>query len=106
MKYTPQQFSDLYSTKVGQDIWKCLNEHDNIIRMETASLLKRPAVEPMSEILVDRFDKDVREDRTKQMIGHMVRQIMEDRGFALNAHNIVIRFGDLFSRGSRYKRSN
>ena len=105
MNYTAQQFSDLFNKKPGQEIWKCLNEHDNIIRMETASLLKRPAVEPMSEILVERFGAIVREDRTKQMIGHMVRQVMENRGFALNAHNIVIRFGDLFSRGSRYKRS-
>lgn len=105
MNYNSQQFSDLFNSKFGQDVWKCLNEHDNIIRMETASLLKRPAVEPLSEILVDKFGDDVREDRTKQMIGHMVRQIMEARGFAFNAHNIVIRFGDLFSRGSRYKRS-
>ena len=105
MNYNPQQFSDLFKKKIGQDIWKCLNEHDNIIRMETASLLKRPAVEPLSEILVDEIGDDVREDRTKQMIGHMVRQIMEAREFAFHRHNIAIRFGDLFSRGSRYIRT-
>ena len=104
MNYNSQQFSDLFNKKQGQDIWKCLNEHDNVIRMETASLLRRPAVEPLSEILVDKFGDSIREDRTKQMIGHMVRQIMENKKFMLDAQNIVIRFGDLFSRASRYKR--
>jgi len=101
--YISNQFSNLYNTPFGREIWDFLNEHDNIIRMETASNLLRPAVEPLSKLLVKRFGSKIREDRVKQMIGHMVRQIMEDRNYKIVSNNIKIRFGDLFTRASKYK---
>ena len=72
--------------------------------METASDLQRPAVEPLSEVLLKRFGAKVKDDRTKQMIGHMVRQIMESLNYEHFSNNIKIRFGSVFSRASRYSR--
>ena len=105
LTYNPNQFSNIYNTPFGKDIWKFLNEHDNIIRMETASDLLRPAVEPLSKLLVSNFGKPIREDRTKQMIGHMVRQIMEARNYRIVSNSIKIRFGDLFNVASKYTRN-
>ena len=102
--YTPNQFSDLYNSSFGKEIWKFLNEHDNIIRMITASDLQRPAVEPLSEVLLDRFGKNIKQDRIKQMIGHMVRQIMESLNYELASGNIKVRFGSVFNRASKYSR--
>jgi hypothetical protein len=36
-------------------------------------------------------------EQKKQMIGHMVRQIMEAQNYRLVSNSIKIRFGDLFN---------
>jgi len=38
------------------------------------------------------------------MIGHMTRQVMEARGFAIDAQGVRVRTGGLFVRATRYKR--
>lgn len=103
-QYDPGRFSDLAETTIGQELWAFLNEHDNLIRMDTASELGRPAVEALATRLVERFGDQVRENRIKQMVGHMARQIMEGRGFALYTQGVKVRTGDLFSTASRYHR--
>jgi hypothetical protein len=70
--------------------------------METASELGRPAVEPLSRLLLKKFGKQIRNDRVKQMIGHMTRQVMESEGFSLHTQNLNVRTGGLFSKASRY----
>ncbi len=102
MKYKPNHFLNPFDKPIGPKIWEFLTREDNLIRLETASELKRPAVEAISTRLVKKFGDEVRQDRIKQMIGHMTRQIMEARGFALTGQNFKIRVGDLFSRGSKY----
>jgi len=102
--YEPGRFIDLAETPLGLDLWSFLNEPDNVLRMETASELRCPAVEPLAERLVARFGEPVRAHRVKQMIGHMARQVMRRRGFALDRQGVRVRTGDLFSRGSCYQR--
>nr|WP_306263365.1 hypothetical protein [Pararhizobium sp. IMCC3301] len=101
--YNPDRFNSTYETKNGEEIWAFLNEHDNIIRMETATYLARPAVEPLSPKLKAKFGDDITEDRVKQMIGHMVRQIMEKRGYHHDQNAVRIsRALNIFTRASRY----
>jgi hypothetical protein len=102
--FEPGRFSDVHDTKLGRDILKFLGDHDNLIRMETASELSRPAVEPLADRFIARFGDDVRDDRVKQFIGFATRQVMEARGFRLDAKGIKVRVGDLFSVASRYRR--
>lgn len=102
--YNAGHFADVAQTDLGKQVWSWLNEHDNVIRMETASELGRPAVEPLATRLVAHFGQPVREDRIKQMIGHMVRQLLEARGFSLHGQGVKVRLGDLFSVASKYKR--
>lgn len=104
MQYDPKNFADLANTPMGKDIWGVLTEHDNIIRLETATDLRCPAVEGVARELVRRFGDDVRQRRVKQMIGHMTRQILEARGFRLDAQLVKVKTSDLFSTGSRYTR--
>ena len=80
MKGSAQNFRDLYETEVGGELWGFLTRPDNVLRMETASQLERAALEPLASGLVTEFGDEVRDDRTKQMLGHMTRQIMEARG--------------------------
>ncbi|MFI5020556.1 MAG: hypothetical protein ACHQRJ_02735 [Alphaproteobacteria bacterium] len=97
-------FRQLAQTALGKTLWQFLNEHDNVIRMETATYLERPAVQPLSPGLLVRFGDEVRQDRVKQMIGRMVRQIMEPRGYHIDRQNVRIpATGDqMFASGTRY----
>jgi hypothetical protein len=105
LAYDPGRFADVADTPLGRRLWKFLLEPENVLRLEVASELRHPAVEGIAERLLERFGDDVRPDRVKQLVGHMVRQVLEARGFALDAQNLRTRFGaGLFSRASRYRR--
>jgi hypothetical protein len=101
--YKAGVFAALYESEIGQRIWQHLNERDNLVRMETATALERPAAEGIEEPLLREFGEQVLNDRTKQMIGHMIRQIMEDRGYVIDVQNVKITTGAPFSRATRYK---
>lgn len=103
MQYNADRFSSTFEKEAGAVIWEFLTGRENIIRMETATYLSRPAIEPMSPLLVQRFGHKVSSDRIKQMMGHMVRQIMEQRGYRLQQGNVKITSDEnIFSRASRY----
>lgn len=102
-EYDPWKFEKLAKSNLGKQLWEFLNEHDNIIRMETATELKKPAVKALTIHLLSRFDEQVREMRVKQMIGHMVKQIMEIKGFEVDQRDVLVNDG-LFHKASRYRR--
>lgn len=99
-------FANTYQTKTGRRIWHFLNTPQIIAQMETATALGRPAVEGIEEALLDAFGQQMLEDRTKQMIGRMVRQIMERMGYVIDQQNVKITSGAPFSRATRYKRKD
>jgi hypothetical protein len=107
LTYIPDNFAALAQTKLGRDIWKFLNEEATIAAMKTATDLGRTAVEGFEEKLLERFEDDVEvllEDRTKQMIGHMTKQVMTAAGYVIDQQNVKIPSG-VFSRATRYKRT-
>ena len=85
-------------------MWEFLNGAETTIRMETAAQLDRPAVEGIEESLLSEFGEAVLDGRTKQMIGHMVRQIMENRGYVVAQQNVKVTNGAPFTRATRYKK--
>lgn len=105
LKFAPGSFGDISNTPTAVGLWKLLNEPNSLIRMQTASYLKRPALEPMQPFLLAEFGDEIRADRWKQMIGRMTRQIMEHQGYALDQPGVRIRGGELFTSAARYKKS-
>ena len=103
IEYDPQQFRNIHETEYGQAIWHFLLQPDNVIRMQTATYLARPAVEPLSPGLRAEFGEEVEEDRVKQYIGHAVRQIMEACGYHLDRQGMRITRDNLFTSASRYR---
>ncbi len=101
--YDPQNFRDIADTELGRAVWAWLARESNVIRMETASYLERAAVEPLGPLLVEHFGAEIAEDRLKQLIGHMVRQIMEALGYELVQPGMRIAKG-MFTTGARYQR--
>lgn len=104
MEYESRNFKDLYATEIGKRLWIWLQDPQRVFAMEIATKLRRPAVEAIGDELLDEFGEVVRGNRFKQMIGHMVRQIMEFRGFCLDVQRVPVRFCGLFSTASRYTR--
>lgn len=100
--YVPQNFRDLYETQFGQALWDFMRREDNLIRMETASMLERPSVEPLAPNLILEFGDQIKDDRCKQMVGHMARQVMEALGYKLDRKSMRITRPNLFTTGTTY----
>lgn len=102
-EYTPGRFSDVYSTELGRQLWAFLNETATVTAMEVASDLAKPAVAGIEEPLLTCFGEQVLDDRVKQAVGHMVRQVMEHRGYIVDQNNVTIRSVP-FTKGTRYRK--
>ena len=105
MKYEPKNFSDLFATPMGADLWEYLQRPSVVLALEVATKLHRPAIEAIGDDLIGEFGEVVRSKRIKQLVGHMVRQLLESRGYELEAQRVVARCDGLFSTGSRYRRA-
>ena len=101
--YNPEKFASLYASDLGQRIWAFLIRPESIARLETASELGKPAVEGIEEHLLEAFREDVLADRVKQMVGHMVRQILEQRDWVLDQSDVKVQSVP-FSKATRYRR--
>lgn len=107
--YNPGKFSDIANSDFGINLWNFLTSPEIMLRMDTATYLRRPACEAIQNELVKEFKEFEDRDnsnliRCKQMCGHMVRQIMEQRGYVLDAQRVPLRVGDLFATATRYKK--
>lgn len=100
--FRPGSFSDISSCQQGQALWEFLNTPEAIGILETTTYLRRPALEGLQDRLLAEFGDDIRGNRWKQMIGRMVRQIMESLGYQLDQTRVNIRVGDLFASAARY----
>jgi len=76
-----------------------------IARLETASELGKPAVEGIEEQLLAEFREEVLADRVKQMVGHMVRQILEQRDWVLDQSDVKVQSVP-FSKAARCRRAD
>lgn len=103
LAYHPEKFASLYESELGQRIWAFLTRPENVARLETASQLGKPAVEGIEEQLLDEFREEVLADRVKQMVGHMVRQILEQHDWVLDQTDVKLQSVP-FSKAARYRR--
>jgi hypothetical protein len=101
--YNPEKFASLFATPTGRDIWNFMTSSEAVVRLETASELGKPAVEGIQELLLDAFGDEVLIDRTKQMIGHMARQVMEQRGWIIDQSEVRV-LSVPFIKATRYRR--
>lgn len=103
MEYQPGKFGVPTDPEFVSELWAALNEPTFVQAMTDASDSVRPAIEAVRDKLLERFPDKIVEDRNKQLAGHMVRQIMEHRGYELVSKNErVDRFP--FSRAALYRK--
>ena len=103
LDYDAQHFRDVADTSLGRQLRKFLKMRDNLVRFETATFLRRPAVEPIAPGLLRKFGPPIAADRIKQTAGHMTRQIMESLGYTVDRQGLRIPNGKLFVSGTRYR---
>lgn len=103
--YEPRNFSNLADTPFGRGLWRFLNERENVVRMETATYLGRPALEAMSPELEREFGAEHFADKQKKrMAGHMTKQVLARSGLRLDRTGVRINTpGNLFSTAARYR---
>ena len=71
MKYEPKNFSDLFATPMGADLWEYLQRPSVVLALEVATKLHRPAIEAIGDDLIGEFGEVVRSKRIKQLVGHI-----------------------------------
>jgi len=101
-EFNSKNFVELYRTEQGQKLWQFLNTEKSIIQMKTASDLNKPALLGIEKDLLRSGLMQTKEqienlkidgkiyDRTKQMLGAMVRQVMESEGYQLHSKNMRV----------------
>ena len=106
MNFDAGSFSDLGGSDLGIRLWRFINEKESVVRMEAATYLSRPALEALQPVLIERFGDEVKNDhndRIKQMLGRMARQVMEHHGYELDQMGVRLRRSELFLSAARYK---
>jgi len=104
-EYNPGPFAAKAATPLGRKLWAFLNDETSVRAMEVATDLGVPAVAGIEESLLKRFRGDVLENRTKQMVGHMARQVMERQGFVVD--QMEVKMNSIpFAKATRYRRTD
>ncbi len=115
-EFNSKNFVELYRTEQGQKLWQFLNTEKSIIQMKTASDLNKPALLGIEKDLLRSGLMQTKEqienlkidgkiyDRTKQMLGAMVRQVMESEGYQLHSKNMrVVTNSKIFYAATLYR---
>jgi len=103
--YDAGKFTDIASVW-GNQLWEFLNEPSIVRSMIDASDNKRPAAEAIAPELVERFGNDIKQDRVKQFIGFLIRQVMEQNGYSHTAYGQQTKENPVFVKASRYSSRN
>lgn len=108
-------FANIYKTELGQQLWMFLNEPVSVARMQAVSDVGKPALLGIDNLLISDFqfserasvtEKDKPQfDRLKQMLGAMVRQVMESRGYKLQSNNVKTPSSKVFYSASLYTKN-
>jgi hypothetical protein len=97
-------YARLFETLEAQAMWRLMNAPDNVIRMTTATLLGRPALEGIEEQLLESLGGWILDDEPKKLAGRMARQVMERHGCIVDIGNVKSMNGAPFSKMTRYRR--
>ena len=102
LKYQSRQFNHV-THAIEKAVWAFLTRAETIARMETATSMERAAVEALSDPLIAEFGIEIDQREVKQVIGHMVKQVMESLGYEAERTLRITRPG-LFTSGLAFRR--
>ena len=100
-KYKTGIFTDI-DKSLRDKLWLFLNEPNIVTKMMSHTDKGRPAAEGIATDLLSYFGSTIENDRTKQFIGYLIRQIMEINDYSFQDHDIKTKRNPLFSKASIY----
>jgi len=100
--YDPQRFASLYAD-VGPKLSQFFASPIVVALLEGSVKLRRPAVEAIEEQLLEYAKDDVKNQRVRQLVGHMIRHLMAELGYELDQPEVRLPSGVLFTCGARYR---
>lgn len=103
MTFKNRFFGPLSQEPWAQEIWAFLNEDDSIRRMEAASALGRPALEGVVIDLEQGWGDHLGSDQARKMVGAMIKEVMEPRGWEIESQGLKMQYGHQFSVATRYQ---
>ncbi len=101
--YDAGPFTDVASTW-GEQLWAFLNEPSTIALMINASDVGSPAAESVGVALLEQFGDSIGQDRVKQFIGFLIRQVMERNGYKHTSYGQHTKDNRVFVTASVYSR--
>jgi hypothetical protein len=96
------EFGAFGQSRAARSLWKFLNQPDQVVRLEVASELGHAALDGVVVDLERKFHKSLRNKRTKQMVGAMIKRVLESRGWRVGKKGVRVRLGRRFSVAVRY----
>ncbi len=89
------------------ELWSFLNGPTIVAKMKAVSQpefhRRRPAAEAIAEDLYGAYRADVKRDDVKQLIGRLIKQVMEGEGYEIAERGVRCRPNPVFSTASSYK---
>ncbi len=101
--YDVGPFTDVASAW-GEQLWTFLNEPSAKASMINASDSSKPAAEGVSFALLQRFGDGIKQNRVKQFIGFLIRQVMERNGYRHTSYGQHTKANPVFVTASVYSR--
>jgi len=101
MSYNAGPFTRVAS-EWGDRLWSFLNEPEIVYRMKEASDREEPAAGAIGQRLHEAFGDPIKEDRIKQFIGYLIRQVMEDNGYTHHSYGHKTPCNPVFKNASLY----
>ena len=95
--YEIGHFTDV-SQNLRDQIWRFLNEQQNIQLMIDSSNQNRPAVEGIAQELLE----NVFSDRVKFFVGFLIKQVMESNSLNWVSKDNKVEQNPIFNKGSKY----
>ncbi len=85
-------------------VQRVLSRRDVIEAMQAASDAGRPAAEPTGDVLLREVGPVVREYPVRQMVGRLIKEIMESNGYVWWKSGVKTPENSVFSNASVYRR--
>jgi hypothetical protein len=108
--FVPSNFDKYFNTPLGRKIYEFLKMEEVVKRMSYFVDARVTPVEGIDEEIDIKFGKDLRKlnriefDKFKQMIGKIIRSILEAHGYEHYGYGYKVRSGKIFVLASKYKK--
>ena len=102
--YNPLNFVKAHA-RWGTRLAPFLSDPVILARLDAAVEMRKTAAQSIATPLLEKFGRETREFRFRQLVGHMLCHLMKQRGCEIDQPDVRISDGVVFTRAARYRKS-